>query len=98
VEEDFTAPAIAEFLILDRRMPRSLSFSAGQIVNSLSHLEDDYGNRLPSHDMADALRARLVNRDIHSIFDEGLHEFTTALIDTTAKLAQQIEVDYRFTG
>ncbi len=34
VEEDFTAPAIAEFLILDRRMPRSLAFNAGQIVNS----------------------------------------------------------------
>ena len=98
VEEDFTAPAIAEFLILDRRMPRSLAFSAGQIVNSLSHLADDYGTRLVSHDMADALRARLVNPDINSIFEEGLHEFVSAMIDSTASLAQQIEVDYRFAG
>ncbi len=98
VDEDFTAPAIAEFLILDRRMPRSLSFSAGQIVNSLSRLTEDYGTRQASHDMADALRARLVNPDINSIFEEGLHEFVSGMIDTTADLARQIEVDYRFAG
>lgn len=98
VEGDFTAAAIAEFLILDRRMPRSLAFSAGQIVNSLSHLAEEYDTTPPSHDLAGALRAQLVNRDINSIFDEGLHEFVSALIDNTATLAQQIEVDYRFTG
>jgi len=98
VEEDFTAPAIAEFLILDRRMPRSLAFSAGQIVNSLSHMAEDYGSRQASHDMADALRARLVNPDIHSIFEEGLHQFVNGVINSTACLAQQIEIDYRFKG
>lgn len=97
VEEDFTASAIAEFLILDRRMPRSMAFSAGQIVNSLSHLAEEYGNAPASHDMANAVRARLVNRDINSIFDEGLHDFVSAVIDSTSALAQQIEVDYRFT-
>lgn len=98
VEEDFTAPAIAEFLILDRRMPRSLAFNASQILNSLSHLGEEYGATHPSHDMAGALKARLVNREISSIFDEGLHEFVSAVIDDTASLAQQIEVDYRFSG
>ncbi|MCZ4353417.1 alpha-E domain-containing protein [Roseovarius aestuarii] len=98
VEEDFTAPAIAEFLILDRRMPRSLAFSAGQIVNSLSQLAEDYGSRQASHDMADALRARLVNPDINSIFDEGLHQFVDGVINSTACLARQIEIDYRFSG
>ncbi|PVH30684.1 alpha-E domain-containing protein [Pararhodobacter oceanensis] len=96
VEEDFTAPAIAEFLILDKRMPRSLAFSAGQIVNSLSHMAEEYGTRHASHDLADALKARLGNPDIHTIFDEGLHQFVTGVIDSTANLAQQIEVDYRF--
>lgn len=98
VEEDFTASSIAEFLVLDRRMPRSLAFNAGQIVNSLSHLAEDYDMTHPSHDMANALRARLVNRDIDSIFDEGLHEFVSGVIDSTASLARQIEVDYRFLG
>ncbi len=98
VEEDFTSPAIAEFLILDRRMPRSLAFSAGQIVNSMSHLAEEYRATHSSHDMASALRARLVNRDINSIFDEGLHDFVSAVIDSTSGLASQIELDYRFTG
>jgi len=98
VEEDFTATAIAEFLILDRRMPRSLAFSAGQIVNSLSHLSEAYGETHSAHDYADALRGRLVNRDIDSIFDEGLHQFVVSVIENTAQLAQQIEIDYRFTG
>ena len=95
VEEDFTAPAIAEFLILDRRMPRSLAFSAAQIVKSLSHLAEE--NAPASHDMANALQSRLANRNINSIFDEGLHEFVTTVIDSTATIAQQIEIDYRFT-
>ena len=98
VEEDFTAPAIAEFLILDRRMPRSLAFSAGQIVNSMSHLAEEYSTTHPCNEMASVLRARLVNRDINSIFDEGLHEFVSAVIDSTSSLAHQIELDYRFTG
>jgi uncharacterized alpha-E superfamily protein len=96
VEDDFTAPAIAEFLILDRRMPRSLSFCAGQIVMSLTHLAEDYGDRVPSNDLADTLRARLKDRSIASIFEEGLHSFVSTLLNDTAGLAQQIEKDYRF--
>lgn len=98
VEGDFTAPAIAEFMILDRRMPRSLAFSAGQIVNSFAHLAEEYDDTPLSHELAKALRAQLVNRDINSIFDDGLHEFVSALISNTATLARQIEIDYRFTG
>jgi uncharacterized alpha-E superfamily protein len=98
VEEDFTAPAIAQFLILDRRMPRSLAFSAGQIVKSVSHLAEDYETTHPSHEMAGTLRARLVNRDINSIFEEGLHEFVSSILNSTAGLARQIEIDYRFNG
>jgi uncharacterized alpha-E superfamily protein len=96
VEEDFTAPAIANFLILDRRMPRSLSFCVAEIVANLDHLADAYGERKASHDLADALSARLANRDISSIFDEGLHEFLSSVIRDTANLGFQIEQDYRF--
>ena len=96
VEEDYTAPAIASFLILDRRMPRSLSFCMGEIVANLGYLAEEYGERPASHDRADELHARLVNRDISSIFDEGLHEFLSSIIHHTANLGLQIEQDYRF--
>jgi uncharacterized alpha-E superfamily protein len=93
VEGDFTAPAIADFLILDRRMPRSLSFSAGQIVEHLNMLGAEYETRMPSHDMADALQTQLKGRDINSIFEQGLHEFISGVITDTAQLAQQIAED-----
>jgi len=98
VEDDFTAPAIADFLILDRRMPRSLSFCASEIVSSLTHLAEELGDREASHDLADALNTRLINRDISSIFDEGLHEFVGGVLESTAALAGQIEQDYRFSA
>ena len=97
VEEDFTAPAIANFLILDRRMPRSLAFSAGQIVDQMDRLADEYDTRQPSNDLADALARKLKNRNIDSIFKEGLHEFVNGVIRDTANLAVQISRDYRFT-
>ncbi len=96
VEDDFTAPAIADFLILDRRMPRSLSFCAAQIVENLQFLDDGYAEHTTAHTMADALSARLKNRDIAAIFDEGLHEFVGSVLRDTASLGRQIEQDYRF--
>jgi uncharacterized alpha-E superfamily protein len=98
VDDDYTAPAIANFLILDGRMPRSLSFCAAKIVDNLRYLETDYGMRMPSHDLADQLCARLKNRDIASIFEEGLHEFVATVIRDNAALGQQIEQDYRFNS
>ncbi|GLT10271.1 alpha-E domain-containing protein [Sulfitobacter sp. PR48] len=98
VEDDFTAPAIANFLILDSRMPRSLNFCASQIAANLGLLAEEYQMRKPSNDLAEELLARLKGRDIGSIFDEGLHEFVETVIDDTARLAWQIEQDYRFNG
>ncbi|APE43523.1 A alpha-helical domain with a conserved ER moti [Sulfitobacter alexandrii] len=98
VEDDFTAPAIANFLILDPRMPRSLHFCASQIAANLSLLSEEYRSTKPSNDMAEQMLARLKGRDIGAIFEEGLHQFVNGLIVDTGRLAQQIEQDYRFTG
>lgn len=98
VEDDFTAPAIAEFLILDRRMPRSLAFCAEQIVRSLANLVEDCGTQGKGCQMAKTLCAQLMDRDINSIFDEGLHEFVNSVLDSTAQIARQVELDYRFTS
>ena len=97
-EEETTASAIAKFLILDRRLPRSLSFCVAQTVANLGFLADDYGERHPCHDMAENLRTRLKDRDIASIFDEGLHEFINSIIQENNALGAQIEQDYRFNA
>jgi uncharacterized alpha-E superfamily protein len=94
-----TSPiGIADFLIFDTRMPRSLAFSVGKIATNLTYLEQAYGTRHPCHDQIDALAARLGQGSIARVFEDGLHEFITDFLGDIAKLGQRIEADYRFLG
>lgn len=98
IDGDYAGPDVAEFLILDRRMPRSLAFCAAEIKRRAGLLAESYDVRLPSQDLADALQAQFETRTIGAVFDEGLHNFLTRIIHDIALLAGQIEEDYRFTG
>ncbi|MDG4648108.1 alpha-E domain-containing protein [Roseibacterium sp. SDUM158017] len=89
---------IADFLIFDGRMPRSLRFSVSKIATNLAYLEAGYGQRLPSRDQIDVLNARLGTLNIDRVFEDGLHEFITDFLNDIARLGQQIEKDYRFFG
>lgn len=97
-DEGISPARVAGFLILDRRMPRSLAFSASTIVENLNYLADEYGEKKPSHDMAEAINTRLKDRDINKIFGEGLHEFLGTILQDAADLGRQVEEDYRFVG
>ncbi len=97
-EEEMNAAAIAKFLILDRRLPRSLIFSVGQMTENLNYLAETYGERMICTDLATEMRARLANRDINSIFEEGLHQFISGFLRDNNALGLQIERDYRFVG
>ena len=87
---------ITQFLMLDRRMPRSLNFCVGKIRDNLGYLEADYGARLPCHDQADGVCRMLSDRSVDDIFDFGLHEFIVEFLTASAALGRQIELDYRF--
>jgi uncharacterized alpha-E superfamily protein len=87
---------IARFLILDRRMPRSLRFSITKIRDNLAYLGSDYGVHHPSHAQADTLVRRFMSHDIDSIFEYGLHEYLQDILAALAALGHQIEIDYRF--
>ena len=93
---DATPSAIASFLILDRRMPRSLAFCMTKIRDNLGYLAQDYDRRLPCHDAAEALAQRHLSRDIDAIFHEGLHEYLGGVLRDLGSLGRQIEIDYRF--
>jgi len=94
-----TSPiGIADFLIFDTRMPRSMAFSVAKIAANLGYLEHAYGTRHPCHDQIDRLAARLGHGTIDRVFEDGLHEFITDYLTDVAKLGQQIETDYRFLG
>ncbi len=93
---DYNAINIARFLILDRRLPRSLAFCTKMIAENLTYLADEYGEISPSLELVKTLDATLKDRDIESIFDEGLHEFLVQAIDQAARVGQQVEQDFRF--
>lgn len=88
---------IAEFLILDKRMPRSLAFCFNEIGENLGHLADDYGTELPCHETARAMQARIRALSIDAILDRGLHEFLSDCISHIGALAQEIDHDYRLS-
>jgi uncharacterized alpha-E superfamily protein len=93
-----TPLGIADFLILDERMPRSLAFCTTKIGAHLGQLEQEYQTRHPSHAFAEELRGRIEGNTIDAIFHTGLHEVLGAFISDTTRLANHIEQDFRFYG
>lgn len=93
-----TPRGIADFLILDRSMPRSLAFCEGEIGHNLGYLNQAYNSDLPSRKIAADLTTHLQSQTIEAVFDYGLHEFIGEFLESNRKLAQQIEIDYRFTA
>lgn len=87
---------IADFMILDQRMPRSLAFCYLKIGQYLAHLEHDYGARQDSQILAERIYNQMKASTIRSIFETGLHEFLSEYIKDTNKLASHIETDFRF--
>lgn len=95
-ENEVNASSIAEFLILDPRLPRSLAFCTSRVNDNLSFLAEHYGTKLKSNDLSDELRKQLKTPDINSIFEIGLHQFIGDYIRKNNELGMQIEQDYRF--
>lgn len=93
---DVRPAGIADFLILDRRMPRSIAFCVAKICENLHHLAAVYDTRQPCHQRADAMNERLRDRTIDVIFANGLHEFLNDFIAEIGALGREIETGYRF--
>jgi len=92
-----TTPSdIAEFLILDQRMPRSLHFCCRKIQENLSYLKKDYGFSGPSCEASNRLSEKYLDRQISDIFEFGLHEYIQDFLNDLGELSRQIEIDYRF--
>ncbi len=87
---------IADFLILDLQMPRSLAFCYRKILDNLGYLGQNYAIRHSSHDLIDERTRELENQTVDSIFESGLHEFLSDFKGYNSALGSQIEQDYRF--
>jgi uncharacterized alpha-E superfamily protein len=95
-EADYSPSNIADYLILNGRMPRSLAFCYRNIAESLNFLATEYGVRHPCHDVAETTLAKLRVSSVKEIFDRGLHEFLTDFVGENNRLGSQIAQDYRF--
>jgi uncharacterized alpha-E superfamily protein len=95
-EADYRPTNIAEYLILDARMPRSLAFCYRNLADSLKFLEEAYGMRHESHDTIAATMAKLKDSTIKQIFDSGLHEFLSGFIQDNNRLGEEVARNYRF--
>lgn len=93
---DVTPQGIAEFLILDGRMPRSMAFCTQKIAANLAYLEHGHTTHLDSQTMAKANHERLQRLNVQDMFDQGLHEVLESAVRRNQALALQIETDFRF--
>jgi uncharacterized alpha-E superfamily protein len=87
---------IADYLILNSRMPRSLAFSYRMIAEHLSFLARDYGEEHVCHHTVAANMNKLKVPSIKDIFDAGLHEFLGGFIRDNNRLSAEIADSYRF--
>jgi len=89
---------IADFLILNSEMPRSLAFCYANLENHLTRITKRYKAEKPSNEMAGTIHSMVKDTDIDQIFEEGLHEFIERFLVENGNLAMQIANDYRFQG
>ncbi len=77
---------IADLLILNEQMPRSLASCYENLVQNLDRIAGTYGRQGPAQRQARSIRARLQNSRMDEIFQTGLHEFIGAFVDDNNRL------------
>jgi uncharacterized alpha-E superfamily protein len=87
---------IAHFLILDKRMPRSLAFCLRKIRDNLGYLNNGQMRPGPAQNKALHIERTYLSHDIDAVFDYGLHEYIQTVLGLLAELSGQIETDFRF--
>ncbi|WP_122465259.1 MULTISPECIES: alpha-E domain-containing protein [Brevundimonas] len=85
---------VADLMVLNRQMPRSLASCQGMIVSYLERLATDYGRRGPAQRLASARLARFEEARIEDIFQSGLHEYIQAFLSENHALGAAIHDQY----
>jgi len=85
---------VADLLVLNEQLPRSLAACYENICAFLDELSLAYGRQGPAQRVARSTRNRLQNSTIEDVFQGGLHEFLTEFIADNARLGQAITDQY----
>ncbi|WP_275784127.1 alpha-E domain-containing protein [Pararhizobium gei] len=95
-EAEYKPSNIADFLILNGRMPRSLAYCYEKIVSNLGYLAREYGETHAAHATASETLSSLRSHSIKDVMDQGLHEYIENFIGYNNRLGQEISDGYRF--
>ncbi|MFU1478643.1 alpha-E domain-containing protein [Roseovarius sp. C7] len=87
---------IAQFLILDGRMPRSLAFCMNKLCDNLRYLNRGQPKLGEAQTKAQHIERTYLSHDIDAVFDYGLHEYIQRFLGLLVELSGQIETDFRF--
>jgi uncharacterized alpha-E superfamily protein len=85
---------IADLLMLNDQMPRSLASCYENLVRYLDDIANAYGRQGPAQRQARSIRTRLENSRIDEIFQRGLHEFIGGFIADNNRLGAAITDQY----
>lgn len=85
---------VADLLVLNRRMPRSLAACYENISRFLDALGDAYGRQGPAQRQARKTLGSLSNTKIDDVFEHGLHEFIEEFITENNRLGNTIFEQY----
>jgi uncharacterized alpha-E superfamily protein len=85
---------IADLLILNDQMPRSLSSCYENLVQNLDRIAGAYGRQGPAQRQARSIRTRLQNSRMEEIFQSGLHEFISTFVADNNRLGSAISQQY----
>lgn len=83
---------VAQLLVMEKRMPRSLAACMEQVNQALDRIEGqkDHGAKR----LAGELNVRLTHSDMEEIFASGLHEFLAVCIRDLSELDNRIQHAY----
>ncbi|MEX0590973.1 MAG: alpha-E domain-containing protein [Xanthobacteraceae bacterium] len=85
---------VADLLILNRQMPRSLASCYENLSRYLDDLAQFYGRQGTSQRLARSMVTKLSNASMQEIFQSGLHEFINRFIADNNRLGGAITEQY----
>jgi uncharacterized alpha-E superfamily protein len=89
---------IAEYLMFNPAMPRSLRACYDMMNASFEGLAQRCGGRQKCHATMEETRRFLAEGDINAIFQSGLHEFLVDFISRNHRLGCEVAEAYHFNG
>ena len=87
---------VADLLIFNSRMPRSLTCCYNHIVELMDHLGASTGRRGPATRIASRMQLQLSESDIDQVFASGLHEFIEDFIVQNNQLGAAVAEQFAF--